>query len=526
MAGVAKVIFNNRTLVDVTNDTVSSGTLMAGKTALGADGEVVEGSAREDKTNEIIEGTLGGTYINSAITIVGNCGLYRVTDRQASDTTVIFPNAMVVKDLAFYGNIHLTSVHLSNASIIGSSAFRMCSALTDVSLPSAETIHINAFEACSSLISISLPEATVIGSSAFQNCTNLTTIDFPNVTRLHDTVFSGCTKLSSLTLPYVCSPGAGTFYNCRSISYWVHDSTGIYTACFQGCINLLAVDVSSTFGSSNTRPSMFSNCSKFSTFIIRKSSLVALSNTNAFTNSPFSSGGTGGSLYVPSALVSKYQSATNWVTVLAYPNNQILPIEGSIYEFFFADGTKIGDWTCEWDYTMGLPSDNGWSVNSNRGGASLDSTGLVLTANADWAGSIQGYFANDLGSSDQLILVKFYNTQAYPVSTDGYGTFVSIGDGTNGFTVCTRFTDNKWVVLNTSSVADATAIGDWEYNQWYTVCLVLNNSVGKCFVNGVLLSDNISVSPTGGWLYPGFGVHQKKGSSTFEYAKIQNNVGD
>lgn len=340
MAGVAKVIFNNRTLVDVTNDTVSSGTLMAGKTALGADGEVVEGSAREDKTTEIIEGTLGGTYINPAITVVGDCGLYRVTDRQGSYTSINLPNVEIVEDIGFYGNTKLVSVALSRASIIGSSAFRYCSVLSDVSLPAAKTIHISAFASCLALSTISLPEATVIGSWAFQSCTTLVSADLPKVTKVHDSAFSQCSLLEYLNLPYECSPGAGTFYGCSHISYWVHDSTGIYTACFQNCINLLAVDVSTTFNA--TRQSMFANCQKLSIFIIRKNAVVALSHTNCFNGTPFASGKTGGALYVPSAYVDSYKTATNWATILGYENNQILPIEGSDYEFFFADGTEIG----------------------------------------------------------------------------------------------------------------------------------------------------------------------------------------
>lgn len=525
MAGVAKVIFNNRTLVDVTNDTVSSGTLLAGKTALGADGEVVEGSAREEKTNEVTEGTLDGTYTNTTLVKVGNTGLAEVEmNNSGKELKIELPNVLSVAWAGIYSNSYLTHASLPKAQIIQSIAFQNCTNLTSVYLPVATTVSSSAFDGCKKLETIDLPEITTIGSYAFKACEKLTTATMPKLTKLQDYTFSGCSSLKELNLPYSCSPGAYTFVNCTSIENWVHDSAGIYTQCFQNCSKLSVVDVSSTFNA--TRPNMFSNCKTLSTFIIRKNSVVALSNVNGFTKTPFSSGGTGGTLYVPQGQISAYESATNWATVLGYTNNKILPIEGSIYEFFFGNGVKIGDWTCEWDYTMGLPSDNGWSANSNRGGASLGSTGLVVTANADWGGSMQGYFANSYGSSDQLILVKFYNTTAYPVSTGGYGTFVSIGDGTNGFTVCTRFTDNKWVVLNTSSVADATAIGDWEYNQWYTVCLVLNNSVGKCFVNGVLLSDNISVSPTGGWLYPGFGVHQKKGSSTFEYAKIQNNVGD
>ena len=53
------------------------------------------------------------------------------------------------------------------------------------------------------------------------------------------------------------------------------------------------------------------------------------------------SNGSGGTLYVPQALISTYQSATNWSTILGYANNQILPIEGSIYENQYADGTPF-----------------------------------------------------------------------------------------------------------------------------------------------------------------------------------------
>jgi len=82
--------------------------------------------------------------------------------------------------------------------------------------------------------------------------------------------------------------------------------------------------------------------SKLSTLILRQETKVAgLSNINSFGYTPFASDGSGGTLYVPSALISSYQSATNWSTILGYANNQILPIEGSQYENYYADGTAI-----------------------------------------------------------------------------------------------------------------------------------------------------------------------------------------
>lgn len=82
----------------------------------------------------------------------------------------------------------------------------------------------------------------------------------------------------------------------------------------------------------NISTSMFATSPNFNTLIIAKNSVVPLQGTSAFANTPFASGGTGGTLWVPSALKSSYLIATNWSTILGYANNQIKAIEGSIYE--------------------------------------------------------------------------------------------------------------------------------------------------------------------------------------------------
>lgn len=86
------------------------------------------------------------------------------------------------------------------------------------------------------------------------------------------------------------------------------------------------------------------NCTNIRTVILRLSSVVSMgiapvSPTSApFKNTPFASGG--GTLYVPSDLVETYKTATNWSTLYGL-GNQFLPIEGSIYETQYADGTPI-----------------------------------------------------------------------------------------------------------------------------------------------------------------------------------------
>lgn len=67
--------------------------------------------------------------------------------------------------------------------------------------------------------------------------------------------------------------------------------------------------------------------------ILRNSNaVVTLNNINDLNVTPFASGGAGGTLYVPSALIASYQSATNWSTILEYSTNSIEAIEGSAYE--------------------------------------------------------------------------------------------------------------------------------------------------------------------------------------------------
>jgi hypothetical protein len=109
-----------------------------------------------------------------------------------------------------------------------------------------------------------------------------------------------------------------------------------------GCTSLKAFDILLAAGSNKIQQQLWYGCTNFNTLIIRTTGGVpALANINAFNNTPFASGKAGGTLYVPSALISSYQSATNWSTILGYSTNSIQAIEGSIYETQYADGTPI-----------------------------------------------------------------------------------------------------------------------------------------------------------------------------------------
>lgn len=125
-------------------------------------------------------------------------------------------------------------------------------------------------------------------------------------------------------------------------------ATKLYNNAFYGCTKLEAFDwLGGQFaGSGGT----FQNCSNLTVLVVRKSDAICtLGAVAAFTNSPFASGKAGGTLYVPSALISSYQAATNWSTILGYANNQIKSIESTHTDpnapidltLYYVDGTPI-----------------------------------------------------------------------------------------------------------------------------------------------------------------------------------------
>lgn len=181
-------------------------------------------------------------------------------------------------------------------------------------------------------------------SRVFANCTNLESISLPNVTDYYYAgyCFSGCKKITNWDLAFdrITDLGGGAFRNSSfpSAVFKSHSqNNAIYTYCFADCKQMEYIDIKCK----QLQTQCFAN-SGLKTLILRNTnSIVTLQNINVFSGTPFSSSGTGGKLYVPSALISSYQSASNWSTILGYDNNSINSIEGSIYETKYADGTPI-----------------------------------------------------------------------------------------------------------------------------------------------------------------------------------------
>ena len=108
---------------------------------------------------------------------------------------------------------------------------------------------------------------------------------------------AGCTKLTSVMLPAVRITDGNSMVDCSE---------------------LIKADFSNL---QNIRYLTFSRNKKLVTLIIRTQVVTKLEKTTAFRDTPIESGT--GYVYVPSALVDSYKTATNWSTYA----NQIRAIE-------------------------------------------------------------------------------------------------------------------------------------------------------------------------------------------------------
>jgi hypothetical protein len=209
---------------------------------------------------------------------------------------------------AFQGYRGLDYAIGSGVTSIGASAFQDCYAATSFSFPLATSIGTTAFQACLAAPSFSFPLATSIGASAFQYCYAATSFSFPLATSIGTTAFQDCYAATSFSFPLATSIGTYAFQSCyaaTSFSFPLATSIGI--AAFQGCRKILTV----TFGSpSISLVDSYAFDGDFALNSITFASTVppTLTSTNAFTLNSFTM------IYVPTASVSAYKAATNWVS--------------------------------------------------------------------------------------------------------------------------------------------------------------------------------------------------------------------
>ena len=240
----------------------------------------------------------------------------------ASDTTL---SAAVGTLVAGYGQGSVTDDDLATRNYSGNIVLNTTTTIQDwafhnasissISSNTVMNVNAQALSGCSSLTSISFPNMNGIAyGSAFANDPNLTTIEMPNINYLTNGYnFANDSKLTQALFPNYSHTGSRR--------------TGLYV--FQNCVLLNTVDFGKCTG---IDANCFNGCANLTALVFRSASVCALGNVNAFTGTPFASGGAGGEIYVPSALISSYQTATNWSTINGYGTITWKAIEGSEWE--------------------------------------------------------------------------------------------------------------------------------------------------------------------------------------------------
>lgn len=154
-------------------------------------------------------------------------------------------------------------------------------------------------------------DITVIGYYAFSNCDKLVNVNFPNVVTISGYGFQNCPLIKNASFPKVQGVNGYAFYNCTSLENVDFPSirtVGNYA--FRKCGALTKIDLQQTY---NINVYAFYECSNLETIILRQTDKpCTLSGANALQKTKIADGT--GYIYVPSALVESYKTATNWAT--------------------------------------------------------------------------------------------------------------------------------------------------------------------------------------------------------------------
>lgn len=145
--------------------------------------------------------------------------------------------------------------------------------------------------------------------------------------------FYGNTGITSVVANNMNTFNAYLFYNCKALkaaSVNTRATMNGGTGCFMGCASLEKADIGDKI---KYLPVLFfKTCIKLSVIILRYNGVVALGNETVFGETPFGSGGTGGTIYVPESLIESYKTANFWSTLYEAGTVTFAAIEGSEYK--------------------------------------------------------------------------------------------------------------------------------------------------------------------------------------------------
>lgn len=222
--------------------------------------------------------------------------------------------------------------------------------LTDTSQSGGDPAEVIKKYADGTLTEIDLTGVTSVIPRAFayRQYGNELRINAPDLTTVEQYSFWQSTKITSGYFPMVTTIGTEGFFNTRFVKVAFPSLTTISgSSNFSSNTSLIAIDLGRV---SKLVNACLSGCSKLTTIVLRKSSTITtMQRISALNSTPFASGGSGGTIYIPKVLYDElgtgssldYKAAMNWSTLDSYGTITWAQIEGSYYETHYADDTEI-----------------------------------------------------------------------------------------------------------------------------------------------------------------------------------------
>ena len=305
---ISKIVYKSspsatpETWMDVTQKTVTSSTMLNGTTSLKNDGTDITGNIQSQAAQTIHPSTsdqtvASGKYLSGTQTIKGVVVSNTLTAENIKKDVVVKIGDSTDDDC-------VTSV---TGTYEGGGGGIDWDDIASMSEPSGDVVltvstvesFAFAYRENSPDWRVFGPNVTYVGQNAFRNCFYLTEAHFPQVSSYHNT----------------------------SYIFYMYAGSGRKLALLD-------------WGVANVPGNFLVNCKSLTTLILRKTSIATLANVGTLNGTPFASGGSGGTIYIPKSLYdhlgdggsSDYKAASNWSTIDGYGTITSAKIEGSIYE--------------------------------------------------------------------------------------------------------------------------------------------------------------------------------------------------